>query len=71
MPQVTLDVIGKAVFNYDFNSLNTNSPLIQVRSFACRAWVGLVWMVEAGMCLCSMASVSGVTRHLSGKGSRP
>ena len=28
--QVTLDVIGKAVFNYDFDSLTTNSPLIQV-----------------------------------------
>lgn len=28
--QLTLDVIGKSVFNYDFNSLNSNSPLIQV-----------------------------------------
>ena len=28
--QLTLDVIGKAVFNYDFNALNTDSPLIQV-----------------------------------------
>ena len=27
--QLTLDVIGKAVFNYDFNALTTNSPLIQ------------------------------------------
>ncbi|KAL0043106.1 hypothetical protein WJX79_009388 [Trebouxia sp. C0005] len=27
--QLTLDVIGKAVFNYDFNALNTDSPLIQ------------------------------------------
>lgn len=27
--QVTLDVIGKAVFNYDFDSLTTSSPLIQ------------------------------------------
>ena len=27
--QLTLDVIGKAVFNYDFNSLTTSSPLIQ------------------------------------------
>jgi carotenoid epsilon hydroxylase len=27
--QLTLDVIGKAVFNYDFNALQTNSPLIQ------------------------------------------
>ncbi len=27
--QLTLDVIGKAVFNYEFNSLTTDSPLIQ------------------------------------------
>lgn len=27
--QLTLDIIGKAVFNYDFDSLNVNSPLIQ------------------------------------------
>ena len=28
--QLTLDIIGKAVFNYDFNALTTDSPLIQV-----------------------------------------
>ena len=28
--QLTLDVIGKAVFNYEFNALNADSPLIQV-----------------------------------------
>jgi carotene epsilon-monooxygenase len=27
--QLTLDIIGKSVFNYDFNSLNKDSPLIQ------------------------------------------
>lgn len=27
--QLTLDVIGKAVFNYDFDALNRDSPLIQ------------------------------------------
>lgn len=27
--QLTLDIIGKAVFNYDFNSLTTDSPVIQ------------------------------------------
>lgn len=27
--QLTLDIIGKAVFNYDFDSLTTNSPVIQ------------------------------------------
>ena len=34
--QLTLDIIGKAVFNYDFNSLTTDSPLIQVRVLALR-----------------------------------
>ena len=29
--QLTLDVIGKAVFNYDFDALTTSSPVIQVR----------------------------------------
>ncbi|WIA23331.1 hypothetical protein OEZ85_000096 [Tetradesmus obliquus] len=28
--QLTLDIIGKAVFNYDFDALNRDSPLIQV-----------------------------------------
>ncbi|KAG2445383.1 hypothetical protein HXX76_000005 [Chlamydomonas incerta] len=27
--QLTLDIIGKSVFNYDFNSLTSNSPVIQ------------------------------------------
>jgi carotenoid epsilon hydroxylase len=27
--QLTLDIIGKAVFNYDFDSLNTKTPVIQ------------------------------------------
>ena len=27
--QVTLDIIGKAVFNYDFDALNKDSPIIQ------------------------------------------
>lgn len=27
--QVTLDIIGKSVFNYDFNALSKDSPLIQ------------------------------------------
>ena len=37
--QLTLDVIGKAVFNYDFDALNKQSPVIQV---------GAVW----GCALC-------------------
>lgn len=28
--QLTLDVIGKALFNYDFDALNMSSPVIQV-----------------------------------------
>ena len=27
--QLTLDVIGKAVFNYDFDAMNVDSPIIQ------------------------------------------
>jgi hypothetical protein len=30
--QLTLDVIGKALFNYDFGSLRSDSPLIQART---------------------------------------
>lgn len=55
--QLTLDVIGKAVFNYDFNALNTDSPLIQVPPAAagalwCSLLVGLC-LVELGGCGCS------------------
>jgi hypothetical protein len=28
--QLTLDVIGKAVFNYDFDAMNKDTPVIQV-----------------------------------------
>ena len=28
--QLTLDVIGKSVFSYDFGALTTSSPVIQV-----------------------------------------
>jgi hypothetical protein len=38
--QLTLDVIGKAVFNYDFGALRTNSPLIQVRARGGRGGAG-------------------------------
>ena len=30
--QLTLDVIGKSVFNYDFGALTTASPVIQARA---------------------------------------
>ena len=42
--QLTLDVIGKAVFNYDFNALTTDSPLIQVGQL--REWVALCAYVD-------------------------
>jgi carotene epsilon-monooxygenase len=31
--QLTLDIIGKSVFNYDFNALTKDSPVIQVGWF--------------------------------------
>lgn len=33
--QLTLDIIGKAVFNYDFDALNRDSPLLQVGTLCC------------------------------------
>ena len=30
--RLTLDIIGKAVFNYDFDSLTHDDPVIQVHS---------------------------------------
>ena len=30
--RLTLDIIGKAVFNYDFNSLTHDDPVIQVHN---------------------------------------
>ncbi len=36
--QLTLDIIGKAVFNYDFNSLTSDSPLIQVGYRGAEGW---------------------------------
>lgn len=32
--RLTLDIIGKAVFNYDFDSLTHDDPVIQARSLA-------------------------------------
>ena len=32
--RLTLDIIGKAVFNYDFDSLTHDDPVIQVRGSA-------------------------------------
>lgn len=36
-----LDIIGKAVFNYDFDSLAHDDPVIQVRCPMCRAICGV------------------------------
>jgi hypothetical protein len=32
--QLTLDIIGKAVFNYDFNSLSNGSGIVEVSMFS-------------------------------------
>lgn len=40
--QLTLDIIGKAVFNYEFDSLNVNSPLIQVGGGRLVDWLAKV-----------------------------
>ena len=49
--QLTLDVIGKAVFNYDFNALNTDSPLIQVPLRTAAHFCFACWsvLVEPGL----------------------
>ena len=47
--QLTLDIIGKAVFNYDFDSLNVNSPLIQVGARVYNGSEG----VRAHVCACA------------------
>ena len=44
--QLTLDVIGKAVFNYDFNALNTDSPLIQVPACCLRSVASMLQTTE-------------------------
>ena len=47
--QLTLDVIGKAVFNYDFDALNTQSPVIQVWVWVC-VWGGGAGCMWGGGC---------------------
>ena len=55
--QLTLDVIGKAVFNYDFDSLTTDSPVIQVSAnhvhSLAQAWSSVV---TARICLALLAN---------------
>ena len=52
--QLTLDVIGKAVFNYEFNALNSDSPLIQAQLLSLRS----------ALCSCSAADTGKPTRFL-------
>lgn len=39
--QLTLDVIGRAVFNYDFDALNKDSPVIQAVCLCCSLHIAL------------------------------
>lgn len=34
---LTLDIIGKAVFNYDFDSLTNDTGIVEVRRAPCRS----------------------------------
>jgi hypothetical protein len=56
--QLTLDVIGKAVFNYDFDALNKNTPVIQVGVCVCGG---------AAVCMCVLVVFWGGQRGHSGK----
>lgn len=46
--RLALDIIGKAVFNYDFDSLTNDDPIIRVRSARMPAahWRILMWNRE-------------------------
>ena len=48
--QLTLDVIGKAVFNYDFDALTTSSPVIQVRLAALCITSGIIMCTFVRSC---------------------
>ena len=52
--RLTLDIIGKAVFNYDFDSLTHDDPVIQARSL-CLGVSVLVTM----LCPCLLYCVPG------------
>ncbi len=41
--RLTLDIIGKAVFNYDFDSLTHDDPVIQARSLLHYLMTELIW----------------------------
>lgn len=40
--RLTLDIIGKAVFNYDFDSLTHDDPVIQVGPACSCGWACLL-----------------------------
>ena len=57
--RLTLDIIGKAVFNYDFDSLTHDDPVIQVGP-ACSLRLGLptaIHVAHASLCLGTHAAV--------------
>ncbi len=45
--QLTLDIIGKAVFNYDFNSLSNDTGIVEVRVFS---WGSKCFAVHVWLC---------------------
>ena len=52
--RLTLDIIGKAVFNYDFDSLTHDDPVIQVHfhsaNRASPPWSASASMRSMGLC---------------------
>ena len=60
--RLTLDIIGKAVFNYDFDSLTHDDPVIQVTHISCVCCPPIAYP-PGGLCLttCSNSSTSPLT----------
>ena len=52
--RLTLDIIGKAVFNYDFDSLTHDDPVIQVQNCSANCssplWSSSASMRSMGLC---------------------
>lgn len=46
--RLTLDIIGKAVFNYDFDSLTNDTGVIEVRSLVISVKIALVTILCVG-----------------------
>ena len=42
--RLALDIIGKAVFDYDFDSLTHDDPVIKARLFTCRHMAKGSWI---------------------------